>query len=595
MANNETKIIITAQDQTKAAFDSAKANLGNLQAVAGQLKGALATLGVGVSAASFVSFVKGTIDAADHINDLSQSLGISVRELAKYQLAAAQSGTSMEAIGKGIKGLATNLAEHGNALREAGITAKTADGALRQVADIFEQMPDGLEKTTLAVKLFGKSGMELIPMLNQGSAGLAQAAEKSAKYAAVMATLAPQADKFNDTLAELGMSSKVAGLSMINDMLPGMTSIAAAMAQAALEAGTLKAAWVGLGGLGWEAVFKPATVVIKGITNDLDEMILRMQKFLGAPQKLIDERAGAIAGRWRDISDLTTSSAAVAQESPKQFDEAAWIAKYKKMLASLGGAGNGHANKPKADPELWKKLQEGDEAWQKEFTDAWAAYAKTVNETFFEVDRAAERSIKGWVEYAEALTKQGDEEAKQLAELQIANLQATDEITEFWKQAAHSMQESMSEFFFDVMQGNLSDLSGSFKASIDRMVADVLAAKAATALFGSDFGKGGEISGLVGKGLGWLTGLGGGGSGAGAWTSGADLPLGSYATGTDYVPKTGLYRLHQGEQVVPAADNRRNVAVVNNFTISGDASRASQAQIAAAAGLGVQRALARNG
>lgn len=40
--------------------------------------------------------------------------------------------------------------------------------------------------------------------------------------------------------------------------------------------------------------------------------------------------------------------------------------------------------------------------------------------------------------------------------------------------------------------------------------------------------------------------------------SGADNApvLGSFAIGTDWVPKTGLYRLHEGEKVVPAAENK---------------------------------------
>lgn len=36
---------------------------------------------------------------------------------------------------------------------------------------------------------------------------------------------------------------------------------------------------------------------------------------------------------------------------------------------------------------------------------------------------------------------------------------------------------------------------------------------------------------------------------------------GSYASGTDYVPQTGLYQLHQGEAVVPAAQNPNNWGV----------------------------------
>jgi hypothetical protein len=69
----------------------------------------------------------------------------------------------------------------------------------------------------------------------------------------------------------------------------------------------------------------------------------------------------------------------------------------------------------------------------------------------------------------------------------------------------------MSSFFFDFMQGKLSDLSGSIKNVIDKMVADMLAAQMATALFGADFGKtggGGSMGGLVGAFGSWFSGLG---------------------------------------------------------------------------------------
>ena len=101
-----------------------------------------------------------------------------------------------------------------------------------------------------------------------------------------------------------------------------------------------------------------------------------------------------------------------------------------------------------------------------------------------------------------------DEEHKQAIEqltgVVDANKKATDEITEFWRSAAEGMQQNMSGFFFDIMQGNLSNLGQSFKRTIDKMVADMLAAKAATALFGSGFGQGGSVGGLVGSFLGML-------------------------------------------------------------------------------------------
>lgn len=162
----------------------------------------------------------------------------------------------------------------------------------------------------------------------------------------------------------------------------------------------------------------------------------------------------------------------------------------------------------------------------------------------------------------------------------------TDEITEFWRSAAESMQQSMSQFFFDAMQGDLKSLGQRFKQTIDRMVADMLAAKAATALFGEGFGKGGsgQIGGLVGQGLDWLSRqFGAGNTGTAVVTEAmkADVWSGSYAMGTDYVPRTGLALVHQGEAIIPANQNAkgRGPIIFNVYANDPNAFRMAKRQI----------------
>ena len=188
----------------------------------------MAGLAVAAAGGAVALFAKSIIDAADGLNDMSQRVGISVRELGKYQLAAEQSGASLESISKGVKGLSDNMIKHGDALRKAGVDATTADGAMQQLADVFEDMPDGIEKTALATKLFGKAGMDLIPMLNLGSEGLRDAALASADYAEQMAIMAPLADALNDSMAEIALASKTAGAAMVNEFLPTLNAIALA-------------------------------------------------------------------------------------------------------------------------------------------------------------------------------------------------------------------------------------------------------------------------------------------------------------------------------------------------------------------------------
>ena len=377
-----------AMSEISKSVDTAKAALGGLAA---------GLLG-GLSVAGLVSVANRAIDAADAMNDLSQRVGIAVKDLAKYELAASQSGTTMESLAKGIKGLAGNLMEHGDALKKAGITATTADGAMKQLAEVFANMPDGMEKTTLAVKLFGKSGMDLIPMLNMGADGLEKAAEKSAKYAAQMAIMAPMADAYNDNMAEIAMSSKVVGMSIVNDMLPSMVSITGAMAMAAKESGILKAAWVGLGGAMDEFIAKPTSVIFKGINNTLDEANAKLMRFFGKTAES-DKLLAAVARRNKEILDLTDDASSPASSAPSSngFDKAKWLADYKAMMDALGGG------------EKIKKVKEA----AKEFKDL----NEHVNEFVKANMKALEEDEKAREKYIDGLTKSADSIGEQVQKL----------------------------------------------------------------------------------------------------------------------------------------------------------------------------------
>jgi hypothetical protein len=85
-------------------------------------------------------------------------------------------------------------------------------------------MPAGAQKTALAMQIFGKSGANLIPMLNQGRAGLEQ-------YAVTMDTkMAQAADKFNDALNAVGMRLAGPFNQVVTAILPVITQLAQGVA-----------------------------------------------------------------------------------------------------------------------------------------------------------------------------------------------------------------------------------------------------------------------------------------------------------------------------------------------------------------------------
>ena len=352
-------------------MDDAKRSVGGamgaIERSVGAATTALGALGAGLSVAALAAYATRAIDAADAMNDLSQRVGIAVKSLAAYELAASQSGTSMESLAKGIKGLSGNLVEHGAALRKAGISATTADGALRQVADVFAKMPDGMEKTTLAVKLFGKSGMELIPMLNQGSAGLEMAAEKSAKYSAQMSIMAPLADTYNDNMAEIAMHNKVAGMTMMNELLPSLIAITGAMAQAAEKGGFLKGVMAGLDEFGEQAFDWTGNNQRKNIANLVDDLadlqekqaLIKIDVFgqKGIIQTQIEEKTKALEAARKAYFGFTEGNAGrgtvnPASVKPQEDLRAQW-------KALLGFGGDSEAAKAQKLVDAAKELANG--------------------------------------------------------------------------------------------------------------------------------------------------------------------------------------------------------------------------------------------
>lgn len=338
-------------DDAKRAVGGAMADIErHVGAAKAALGGLAAGLLGGLSVAGLVNVAEKAIDAADAMNDLSQRVGISVKDLAKYELASKQSGTSMESLSKGIKGLAGNLMEHGDALKKAGITATEADGAIKQLAAVFAALPDGMEKTTLAVKLFGKSGMDLIPMLNMGAEGLEKAAEKSAKYASQMAAMAPMADAYNDNMAELAMHNKVASMSMLNELLPALVAITGAMADAAKNGGFLKGVMAGLDEFGnrafdWSG--NNARKEIRTLTKDLEDLQVQQSRITidifgakGSIQTQIEEKTKALEAARKAYYGFTDGSAGGGRGSvnpPNVKPATDPLADYKALMAAMEG------------------------------------------------------------------------------------------------------------------------------------------------------------------------------------------------------------------------------------------------------------------
>lgn len=162
--------------------------------------------------------VKRTIDHADALNKLSQRVGFSVEQLSKWKYAADLAGTSLEEMSVSLRRMASNMddAARGTgtaklAFDRLGITVTNTDGTLRatedvmlEVADRFSKMADGATKSALAMDIFGRSGVSMIPLLNEGAQGLREMFTEAERFGIVIDTqTARAAEDFNDNLTRL--------------------------------------------------------------------------------------------------------------------------------------------------------------------------------------------------------------------------------------------------------------------------------------------------------------------------------------------------------------------------------------------------------
>ncbi len=237
--------------------------MGDISRSVNVAKTALGALGVGFSVYGVGRFAQSVIDSADALSKLSQKTGIATGELSQLQYAAGLSGVSTEALSKGVKGLSQRMTEAVDSTSKAGQLMKAlgvdinagATPAIEAIARTFAQLPDGTTKAALAVEIFGKAGMDMIPMLNMGEAGIRALKEEAQRLGLTMSTeTAKAAEAFNDNLAAVKKSGEGAAIAILNELSPAMVRITQAMKEAAQDSGVLKAVWIAMGGVAAEAL-----------------------------------------------------------------------------------------------------------------------------------------------------------------------------------------------------------------------------------------------------------------------------------------------------------------------------------------------------
>ena len=224
-------------------------------------------MAVGVAAAAAATaigvMVKQSIDAADNARKTAQAVGVTTEALTGLQWAASQSGVSNEQLASALTRLNASIGDAargtklqkeafqslGISIRDANGEVKSADKVLGEIADRFSEAADGVGKTDAAVKLFGRSGAALIPLLNSGSTGIKELTDQAKALGLVISDeQARQSEQFNDSLATLGAVSRGAANQIAREMLPALNEMTGLLIELATDSETATVAAELLGG-----------------------------------------------------------------------------------------------------------------------------------------------------------------------------------------------------------------------------------------------------------------------------------------------------------------------------------------------------------
>lgn len=233
-----------ASVQAKLRGWSASLSRIGSSAYGGALPGPLGAIaGVAASPAGAMTGLlmaaKSAADFGTELDILSQKTGLSHEVIAGLDYAAKQSGVSTELLGTGIRQLAKNTyaaasgsKEQADAFRQLGVDAASflklaPDEQFRIMADRLKAVENPTLRAALAMRVFGRSGVDLMPLIDEGADGIARLQEMARSLGLTMGGQeAKRLREFGDRVDDLLMVMKRGAAAIGSALTPRLSEMA---------------------------------------------------------------------------------------------------------------------------------------------------------------------------------------------------------------------------------------------------------------------------------------------------------------------------------------------------------------------------------
>ena len=443
MADHQLRIVLKGKDLTKSAFLSAQGALGKFTRAIFSARGAM----VGFAGAAGMGLaIKKSLEAADAIGKAADAIGVSTDMLQEYRHAARLSGVETGQLDKslgqftkrigearsGTGAMVTFLKKYDEKLLDSVTSAKSMDEALKLVFKAMAESTSQTDKAALANAAFGRAGIAMTVMVKDGADGLAAMRQEAQDLGIVMdEDLIRASEKANDELEKLTRVIKVQFMSAAAGLAPEIAKIA----QSATDWWKINQQIVIQDVKGW----------IGGVTDAVKIAIKPFQIWADL-WKTIGFMAGGGKGLRPDL---------IPKKAPPQIEKPKAVAERPIIPAA--------AKAPVVAPRVKTVVDREAEALAKEvaraeqqFKDALLLGGGTGAMVDEQLRRGVGDNLQGLV----------DDVEETYNILEDMSLRTSD-----------AMEQSFSDFFFDVTRGKLqtfSDFTRGIFSSMSRITADIL-------------------------------------------------------------------------------------------------------------------------
>ncbi|KKM05606.1 hypothetical protein LCGC14_1752370 [marine sediment metagenome] len=210
-----------------------------LKGIGASIKKHQRAIGIGMVAAGGAILAAGALSIktfakmGDEVQKMAMKTGFSTEALSELRHAAELSGTSLTGLEKATKRMATSIGDFQDGLMETkrdfdklGISLEdlkdlSPEEAFLLIGEALADLEDPLERAAVAQGVFGRAGMDLIPMFDQGIAALDSMRQEAHDLGIVFdQEAAVKAEEFTDAMHRMDQSTMGVKMVIADKLIP---------------------------------------------------------------------------------------------------------------------------------------------------------------------------------------------------------------------------------------------------------------------------------------------------------------------------------------------------------------------------------------